>query len=543
MGALVQAGVDADFDDAHVGAVEVGRQPFGADQRTFGNGRIGMGRAADQGRDVQHGAGTLAQGGGDGGESGRRCHHGPLFAVALIARLGSGCSAMQCRQGRAGSQLRNPQMDMRRQGMDSGTPGSLLPSGAYVSAPVSRRRASAAGHVPRPGRHPARPAAGASAAGHRSVPARPALDTGSLLHPGVPGAAHADGLPAGLRLLAAGLGAAVRPLRAQAHPAGRHVHLCAGGPGQRQRRDHGIADRLARAAGCIAGRRRDVRARHGARPVRSAPGRPGHVQGADRAGRDRLPEPRQRQPAGGFAGLARHHAGPGGDGCAGPAAGGPALHGDTGPHQSHGAAAAGPGAQLDHHRAPPGIPVLPVADLLHLCGPFHQPGRIFLHLYPCAGRKPHGLRPADGQQCAVLHRGHLPVPLAAAAHGCAARRADCRAGQPAVGHVHRHCGAGRCAQPLGLCPALLYLPDRPWRAHALRPEQCHRALPAVGGHGLGAQRLHHDAHRLCHGTLAGSAPGRPVHPAHGLRHLVLGRVHGPGRLGLVRRHGRVDGHR
>ena len=55
---------------------------------------------------------------------------------------------MQCRQGRAGSQLRNPQMDMRRQGMDSGTPGSLLPSGAYVSAPVSRRRASAAGHVP-----------------------------------------------------------------------------------------------------------------------------------------------------------------------------------------------------------------------------------------------------------------------------------------------------------------------------------------------------------------------------------------------------------
>ncbi|KEH10589.1 hypothetical protein GY14_05050 [Delftia tsuruhatensis] len=58
MGALVQAGVDADFDDAHVGAVEVGRQPFGADQRTFGNGRIGMGRAADQGRDVQHGAGT-----------------------------------------------------------------------------------------------------------------------------------------------------------------------------------------------------------------------------------------------------------------------------------------------------------------------------------------------------------------------------------------------------------------------------------------------------------------------------------------------------
>src|SRR5256885_11937512 len=106
-------------------------------------------------------------------------------------------------------------MDMHRPNMDSDTPCSLLPSVAYVSAPVSRRRTSAAGHVPRPGRRPARPAAGTAAAGHRPVPAGPAVDTGGLLHPGVPGAAHADCVPAGLRLLATGLGAAVRPLRAQ----------------------------------------------------------------------------------------------------------------------------------------------------------------------------------------------------------------------------------------------------------------------------------------------------------------------------------------
>src|SRR5256885_10580403 len=77
-------------------------------------------------------------------------------------------------------------MDMHRPNMDSDTPCSLLPSVAYVSAPVSRRRASAAGHVPRPGRRPARPAAGTAAAGHRPVPAGPAVDTGGLLHPGVP---------------------------------------------------------------------------------------------------------------------------------------------------------------------------------------------------------------------------------------------------------------------------------------------------------------------------------------------------------------------
>src|SRR5260221_284442 len=42
------AGVDADLDDAHIGAVEVGRQPFGADQRAFGHRRIGMGRPTDR---------------------------------------------------------------------------------------------------------------------------------------------------------------------------------------------------------------------------------------------------------------------------------------------------------------------------------------------------------------------------------------------------------------------------------------------------------------------------------------------------------------
>src|SRR5258708_7076788 len=57
---------------------------------------ICMGRPTDQGHAPQQGARPLAQRGGKGGESGQRCHCGPLFTVALI-----GLIPLQCNVGRA----------------------------------------------------------------------------------------------------------------------------------------------------------------------------------------------------------------------------------------------------------------------------------------------------------------------------------------------------------------------------------------------------------------------------------------------------------